>query len=65
MSEGQLELELPGYFKYWNYADKKGYSGTAIFSRKQPIQVTNNIGIEEHDQEGLRYLISYINKYNL
>ena len=52
MQEGQLELELPGYYQYWNYAVKKGYSGTAVFSRKRPISVVNGIGIEEHDQEG-------------
>ena len=48
----QIELELPGYEQYWNSAVKKGYSGTAIFTRHKPIQVTNGIGIEEHDQEG-------------
>ncbi len=52
MQEGQLELELPGYHQYWNYAKKKGYSGTAIFTKKQPISVQYGIGIEEHDQEG-------------
>ena len=52
MQEGQLELELPGYYQYWNYAVKKGYSGTAVFTRKRPISVVNGIGIEEHDQEG-------------
>lgn len=52
MQEGQLELELPGYYQYWNYAVKKGYSGTAVFARKRPISVVNGIGIEEHDQEG-------------
>ncbi|SUP44465.1 exodeoxyribonuclease III [Veillonella criceti] len=48
----QIELALPGYEQYWNSAVKKGYSGTAIFTRHKPIQVTNGIGIEEHDQEG-------------
>ncbi|MGN0332034.1 MAG: exodeoxyribonuclease III [Lachnospiraceae bacterium] len=52
MQEGQLELDTPGYHQYWNYAVKKGYSGTAIFTKKKPISVTNGIGIEEHDQEG-------------
>ena len=52
MQEGQLELELPGYHQYWNYALKKGYSGTAVFTKKEPINVTNGIGIEEHDKEG-------------
>lgn len=52
MQEGQLELDLPGYHQYWNYALKKGYSGTAVFTKKEPINVTNGIGIEEHDKEG-------------
>lgn len=52
MQEGQLELEMPGYYQYWNYAEKKGYSGTAIFTKKEPIDVKYGIGIEEHDHEG-------------
>jgi len=52
MQAGQLELEMPGYYQYWNYAVKKGYSGTAVFTKKEPLSVTNGIGIEEHDQEG-------------
>ncbi|MFA9377480.1 MAG: exodeoxyribonuclease III [Lachnotalea sp.] len=52
MQEGQLELILEGYNQYWNYAVKKGYSGTAIFSKKKPLSVYNGIGIEEHDNEG-------------
>jgi len=52
MQEGQLELDLPGYHQYWNYAEKKGYSGTAIFTKKEPLSVMNGIGIEEHDKEG-------------
>lgn len=52
MQEGQLELELDGYHQYWNYAKKKGYSGTAIFTKQEPISVQYGIGIEEHDQEG-------------
>ena len=52
LSEGQLELELPGYFQYWYYAEKKGYSGTALFTKKEPLSVTYGIGIEEHDHEG-------------
>ena len=52
MQEGQLELETPGYHQYWNYAKKKGYSGTAIFTKQEPISVSYGIGIEEHDQEG-------------
>lgn len=52
MQEGQLTLELPGYYQYWNYAVKKGYSGTAIFTKKEPLSAAYGIGIEEHDQEG-------------
>ncbi len=52
MQEGQLELELPGYHQYWNYAEKKGYSGTALFTKQEPISVTYGIGVEEHDHEG-------------
>ena len=52
MQEGQLELELDGYYQYWNYAEKKGYSGTAIFTKRKPISVQYGIGIEEHDHEG-------------
>ncbi len=51
MQPGQLELELPGYHQYWNSAEKKGYSGTAVFTRKEPLQVTYGIGVEEHDHE--------------
>ncbi len=49
---GQIELDLPGYHQYWNYAKKKGYSGTAVFSKREPVSVSYGIGIEEHDQEG-------------
>lgn len=52
MQEGQLELILDGYYQYWNSAEKKGYSGTAIFTKKKPINVTYGLGIEEHDKEG-------------
>lgn len=52
MQEGQLELETPEHFQYWNYAVKKGYSGTAVFTKKEPLSVAYGIGIEEHDQEG-------------
>ena len=52
MQAGQLELELEGYHQYWNYAEKKGYSGTAIFTKQEPISVQYGIGIEEHDHEG-------------
>lgn len=52
MQEGQLELNLDGYYQYWNYAEKKGYSGTAVFTKIKPINVTYGIGIAEHDKEG-------------
>lgn len=52
MQEGQLDLQFPGYESYWNYAEKKGYSGTAIFTKHQPLSVSYGIGIEEHDHEG-------------
>ena len=52
LQAGQIELDFPGYTSYWNYADKKGYSGTAIFTRHQPLQVTYGMGIDEHDHEG-------------
>lgn len=52
LQEGQIELPLEGYHQYWNYAKKKGYSGTAVFSKEEPLSVTYGIGIEEHDQEG-------------
>ena len=52
MQAGQLDLSFPGYQSYWNYADKKGYSGTAIFTRHQPLSVTYGLGIDEHDHEG-------------
>lgn len=52
MQAGQLELDLEGYEQYWNYAQRKGYSGTAIFTKKKPLSVSYGIGIEEHDTEG-------------
>lgn len=52
LQAGQIELELPGYRQYWNYAEKKGYSGTALFSKKEPLKVTYGMGVEEHDHEG-------------
>ena len=52
LSEGQIELDLPGYHQYWNYAEKKGYSGTAMFTKEAPLSVAYGIGIEEHDHEG-------------
>ena len=52
LQAGQHDLELPGYHQYWNYAEKKGYSGTALFTKKEPVSVTYGIGVPEHDQEG-------------
>ena len=52
LQEGQAVLDLPGYHQYWNYAEKKGYSGTAIFTRQEPLSVRYGIGVEEHDHEG-------------
>ena len=52
LQAGQIEMDLPGYHQYWNYAEKKGYSGTAIFTKKEPISVSYGLGIEEHDKEG-------------
>ena len=59
LQEGQLTLDLPGYFQYWNYAVKKGYSGTAIFTKKEPLSVRYGIGIPEHDQEGRVITLEY------
>ena len=50
--ENQVKLELPGYYQYWNYANRKGYSGTAVFTKKEPLSVIYGLGIEEHDKEG-------------
>ncbi len=52
LQEGQIDLDLPGYHQYWNYAEKKGYSGTAVFTKTEPIDVTYGIGVDEHDHEG-------------
>lgn len=52
LQQGQVALDLPGYHQYWNYAEKKGYSGTALFTREEPVKVTYGIGVEEHDHEG-------------
>lgn len=52
LQAGQIDLDLPGYYQYWNYAEKKGYSGTAMFTKEEPIRVTYGLGIEEHDHEG-------------
>ena len=52
LQEGQIELDLPGYRQYWNYAEKKGYSGTAMFTKEEPVSVSYGLGIPEHDKEG-------------
>ena len=63
LSEGQLDWDKPGYHAYWNYAEKKGYSGTAIFAKKEPIAVSYGIGIEEHDHEGRVITLEYDTYY--
>ena len=63
LQEGQIELELPNYHQYWNYAEKKGYSGTAVFTKKEPIDAVNGIGISEHDQEGRVITLLYDDFY--
>ncbi len=63
LQEGQIELELPGYFQYFNSAEKKGYSGTAVFTKKEPLQVIKGIGIEEHDKEGRVLTLEYEDFY--
>lgn len=59
MQEGQLELDTPGYHQYWNYAERKGYSGTAIFTKEEPLSYSRGIGIEEHDKEGRVITLEY------
>ncbi len=63
LQEGQLALELPGYHQFWSYAEKKGYSGTAVFSRREPLSVTCGLGIEEHDHEGRVITLEFDNFY--
>ena len=60
---GQIEMDLPGYYQYWNYAEKKGYSGTAIFARQEALSVAYGIGIPEHDTEGRVITLEYDNFY--
>ena len=59
LQEGQIDLETPGYHQYWNYAVKKGYSGTAVFTKEEPLSVSYGIGMEEHDQEGRVITLEY------
>lgn len=63
LQEGQIDLELPGYYQYWNYAEKKGYSGTAVFAKEEPLNVSYGIGIEEHDHEGRVITLEYPDFY--
>jgi exodeoxyribonuclease-3 len=63
LQKGQIELSLPGYYQYWNYAEKKGYSGTAIFTKKEPLSVIYGIGIEAHDHEGRVITLEYEDFY--
>lgn len=59
LQEGQIEMDLPGYFQYWNYAEKKGYSGTAVFAKQEAVSVSYGLGIEEHDHEGRVITLEY------
>ncbi len=63
LQEGQIELNLDGYHQYWNYAEKKGYSGTAVFAKKEPLSVAYGIGVEEHDHEGRVITLEYADFY--
>lgn len=63
LQEGQIDLDLDGYYQYWNYAEKKGYSGTAIFTKKEPLSVKYGVGIEEHDKEGRVITLEYEDFY--
>ena len=63
LQEGQIEIDLPHYYEFYNYAEKKGYSGTAIFSKKEPISVNYGIGIDEHDKEGRVITLEFENFY--
>ncbi len=63
LQEGQIDLDLPGYHQYWSYADKKGYSGTAIFTKEEPVSVSYGLGIDEHDHEGRVITLEYPDYY--
>ncbi|MBR6626413.1 MAG: exodeoxyribonuclease III [Lachnospiraceae bacterium] len=63
LQEGQHDLDLPGYYQYWNYAEKKGYSGTALFTKQEPLNVAYGIGVEEHDHEGRVITAEYADYY--
>ena len=63
LQQWQIDLELDGYYQYWNYAEKKGYSGTALFTKQEPLSVTYGIGIEQHDKEGRVITAEFDNFY--
>lgn len=65
LQEGQIDLDISGYYQYWNYAEKKGYSGVAVFTKKEPIQVTYGIGMAEHDKEGRVITLEYDDFYHI
>ncbi|RRK11432.1 exodeoxyribonuclease III [Lactiplantibacillus garii] len=65
LQAGQIDLDLPGYHQYWNYAERKGYSGTAIFTKHEPLNVTYGIGVPEHDTEGRVITLEYPDYYVL
>lgn len=65
LQEGQIEMDLPGYYQYWNYAEKKGYSGTAVFTRKEPLSVRYGIGIDAFDHEGRVITLEFPDLYFL
>ncbi len=63
LQDGQVEIDLPGYLEYWNHAERKGYSGTAVFVKKEPLSVTRGIGMEDHDREGRVITLEYPGYY--
>ncbi len=65
LQAGQIDLELEGYHQYWNYAEKKGYSGVAVFTKKEPLSVAYGIGVEEHDREGRVITLEFDNFYHV
>lgn len=65
LQAGQIDLETPGYFQYWNYADKKGYSGVAVFTKKEPLSVSYGMGIDEHDHEGRLITLEFEKFYHV
>ena len=65
LQAGQIDLETEGYHQYWNYAEKKGYSGVAVFTKKEPLSVAYGIGVEEHDHEGRVITLEFENFYHV